>query len=54
MLEFCNIHPNMGCPLAPKSLEIPRQMGYLNQSYEVSDVPHDSINVIIGNVRSLL
>ena len=27
MLKPCYIHPNLGCPLAPKSLEIPSQMG---------------------------
>ena len=54
MLDYCEIHPDMGCPLIPKSLKIPRQTGYLTQYYEASDVHCKSINVSIENVYRLL
>ena len=54
MLEYCDIHPDLWCPLIPKNLDIPRQIGYLNQSYKVSDVTDDSMNLPIRNVRRLI
>ena len=45
MLESFEIHPNLGYPLVPKILEVPRQMEYRTKSYEASDVPHDRINL---------
>ena len=54
MLEYLDIHPNLGCLLVPKSLEIPRQMGYPTQSSEATVVPYESMNVPIGNVCRLL
>ena len=54
MLGSYNIHPGLGCPLVPKSIEIPRQMRYLTKYYESSDVPHDIISLPIFNVRRLL
>ena len=47
MLVYFYIHPDLGCPLVPKSLEIPRQMGYLTQSFEATVVPHESTNLPI-------
>ena len=44
MGESYNIHPNLGYPLVTKSLEMPHQMFYLNQSCEAYDVPHESVN----------
>ena len=44
----------MGCPLALKSLDIPRQIGYLNQLYEASSMPRDIMSVPIVNVNRLL
>ena len=44
----------MGCYLVPKSLEILYQMGYLTQLYEASAVPHENMNLPIGNVHMLL
>ena len=43
----------MGFPLVPKSLQILRQMIYLTQLYEASDLPHEIINLPIDNVCSL-
>ena len=36
------------------SLEIPRQMGYANQYSEATVVPHERINLPIGNMRRIL
>ena len=44
----------MGCPLFSKSLEIPRQMGYLNQYIETTAVTHESMNLTVDNLRRLL
>ena len=54
MLESCEINPGLGCTMAPKSIEITRQMSYLTQSYEEYTVPHERMNISIGNVRRLL
>ena len=48
MLESCWIHPKLGCLLDLKSIEIPRQMVYLNQSLEATVVPQESMNLPIG------
>ena len=54
MLESCDIHPGLGCPLVTQIIEIPRQMGHLTQLYESSDVPHESMNLPTVNTRRLL
>ena len=38
----------------PQSLEIPHQMEYLTKLYEEFAVPHESINLTIGNKGRLL
>ena len=53
MLESCEIHPDLGCPLVTKLLEIPRRMDYLTQSYEISAGLNDSMNAQIGNLPRL-
>ena len=53
-LKSCDIHTDMGFNLVPQSLKIPRQMGYTTQSNESSAVPHEKINVPIGNISRLL
>ena len=53
MSESCNIYPDVGYPLSPKILEIPRQMGYLIQRFEASTVPNEIISSPIGNFHSL-
>ena len=54
MLVFFDIHNDLGCPLVPKGIEIPSQMGYLIQSSEATVVPHVSMNIPIRNLRRIL
>ena len=54
MLEFFDIHTDMGCTLFPKILEIPHQMEYLTQLYEECAVSHEIMNLPIGNVIRIL
>ena len=54
MLESCEIYTDLLFPLVPKSTGIPRQMVYLNQSFEATDLPHESMNLTIENVLRLL
>ena len=44
----------MRCPLFPKSLGIPRQMGYLTQLFEATVVSRENTNSPIDNVHRLL
>ena len=54
MLESCNIRPGVECSLASKGIEITCQMRYLNQSYELSTVPHEIMNLPMGNGLGIL
>ena len=54
MWESWEIHTGLICLLVPKSLEIPYQMGYLTKSFEVTDVPCESMKLPIDHVHRLI